>query len=155
MHVEVSMESMPQIRYDPVLAHIAVGGTVTWTLDSGSHDTTAYHPETKPPNRIPDGAEPWASPVLSRIGESFEVTFEVPGVYDYLDTEVVCTSHAMVGNMGRIVVGWPDPEGQPALQPPQDELPSLVRDKIRELNPRTRELLTNGPPKGSTTNADQ
>jgi plastocyanin len=145
------MESSPRIRFNPRLVQVAIGGTVVWTLDTGSHDTTAYHPETKPPRggeqppvRIPHDAEPWASPTLSQVGETFEWTFETPGVYDYIDTEAVCTSHAMVGNVGRVVVGWPDPEGQPALEPPQERLPSLVRDNLVTLNDRTRDLLATG-----------
>jgi plastocyanin len=158
MRVDVSMTSTPRIEFDPRLVQVAVGGTVVWTLDSGSHDTTAYHPETKPPRagepaprRIPDDADPWASPTLSQVGATFEWTFETPGVYDYIDTEAVCTSHAMVGNVGRVVVGWPDPDGQPALEPPQDRLPSLVADNIVTLNERTRDLLADRPTTGDST----
>jgi plastocyanin len=150
---EVAMTSMPTIAYEPLLVHVATGGTVVWRLDSGNHDATAYHPETKPPNndvppprRIPADAEPWASPSLSLVGETYEHTFEVPGVYDYVDTEVVCTSHTLVGNVGRVIVGWPDPEDQPALEPPQDQIPALVATKFEELNRRTEELFANGPP---------
>lgn len=151
LRAEVTMESMPRIQFDPRVVHVAVGGTVVWRLDSGSHDTTAYHPDVKPPRRqggpvatrIPERTEPWGSEVLSHVGSTFEWTFAEPGVYDYVDTEAVCTEHAMVGNMGRVVVGWPDPEGQPALEPPQEFLPQLIKDKIEELNPPTRELLEN------------
>lgn len=144
-HVEVTMTSIPRIKFDPDFVHIAVGGTVVWKLESGSHDTTAYHPDTKPPLRMPRDAEPWASPVLSTVGETFEWTFEKPGVYDYVDTEAVCTRHASVGTMGRVIVGWPDPEGQPGLAPPQEDLPRLIKGKIETFNPRTRELLAEGP----------
>jgi plastocyanin len=151
IRAEVAMESMPMIKFDPRVVHIAVGGTVVWRLDSGSHDTTAYHPDVKAPRRqdgpvatrIPEGTEPWGSEVLSHVGATFEWTFEEPGVYDYVDTEAVCTEHAMVGNMGRVIVGWPDPAGQPALEPPQEVLPELIRQKIQEVNPLTRELLEN------------
>ena len=143
--VEVTMMSIPQVKFEPEMVHIGVGGTVSWKLESGSHDTTAYHPETKPPCRMPEDADPWQSPTLSSVGETFEHTFEQPGVYDYLDTEAVCTKHSSIGAMGRVVVGWPDPEGQPALAPPQAELPDLIQSKIEDFNPRTRELLADGP----------
>lgn len=156
--VEVVMTSTPRIAFEPRIAHVAVGGTVVWRLESGSHDATAYHPETKGPRRgqesplrIPPDATPWASPTLSAVGETYEWTFELPGIYDYVDTEAVCTSHAMVGNVGRVVVGWPDPAGQPALEPPQESLPALVRDKIRELNPQTRDLLAERPTEAGDT----
>lgn len=142
---DVTMMSIPQVKFDPEVVHVGVGGTVVWTLESGSHDTTAYHPDTKPPCRMPEDAEPWQSPTLSSVGETFEHTFERAGVYDYLDTEAVCTKHASIGAMGRVVVGWPDPEGQPGLASPQEELPDLIRSKIEDFNPRTRELLAAGP----------
>lgn len=148
MEAEVVMRSMPRIEFDPRIAHVAVGGTVTWRLESGSHDTTAYHPDTKPPCRMPCDAEPWASPSMSQVGDTFEWTFEEHGVYDYLDTKAVCTEHVLIGAVGRVVVGWPDPDDQPGLAPPQEELPGLVRDNFEDYNERTRELLAAGPDGG-------
>jgi hypothetical protein len=40
-----------------------------------------------------------------------------------------------------VVVGEPDPEGQPGLTEPGDETPEAARAKLRDLNERTRELL--------------
>ncbi len=145
--VEVTMTSTPSPEFQPRLAHVAVGGTVVWTLDSGSHDTTAYHPDTYGPNRIPPGTEPWQSPKLSAVGETYERTFDTEGVYDYVDTEAVCIAHEVIGNVGRVVVGQPDvdPEAQPALRPPQAELPSIAQTRIEDLNEQTRALLTGEP----------
>jgi len=146
------MTTTPTPMFEPRLAHVAVGGTVVWRLESGSHDTVAYHPDTYGPARIPPSAEPWASEKLSSVGETFERTFDAAGVYDYVDTEAVCVAHEVVGNVGRVVVGWPDydPEAQPALRPPQEELPSIAQTKIEDLNDETRTLL-----EGETTTASE
>lgn len=142
--VEVEMTSRPTPKFEPRLVHVAVGGTVIWTHRSGDHDTTAYHEDTYGPNRIPPSAEPWASETLSNVGETFELTFEEPGVYDYVDTQAVCTAHEQIGNVGSVVVGRPeyDPEQQPGLRPPQAELPSIARSRIEDLNEQTRRLLS-------------
>ncbi|AFK18233.1 halocyanin precursor-like protein [Haloferax mediterranei ATCC 33500] len=138
------MTSRPTPKFEPRLTHVAVGGTVVWTLESGDHDSTAYHPDTYGPNRIPPDAEPWASETMSAVGETFEWTFDTPGVYDYVDTQAVCTAHEQIGNVGRIVVGNPelDPDAQPALRPPQSELPRIARTRLEELNEQTHSLLS-------------
>ena len=143
--VDVTMTSDPFPTFEPGLVHVARGGTVVWTLESGSHDTVAYHPRTHGQRRIPAEAEPWASETLSSVGETFEWTFEVVGVYDYVDTEAVCLSHEAVGNIGRVVVGWPDPEGQPGLAPPDPDLPGRAGRRIAGLNEETRALLAERP----------
>lgn len=143
--VEVEMTSRPTPEFEPRLVHVAVGGTVVWTHRSGDHDITAYHPDTYGPNRIPADVDPWASETLSTVGESFELTFDTPGVYDYVDTEAVCTAHEQIGNVGSVVVGRPepDPEDQPGLRPPQPELPSVAQSRLEELNARARSSLSN------------
>jgi len=141
--VEVEMTSRPTPKFEPRLVHVAVGGTVVWTHRSGDHDTTAYHEETYGPNRIPPDAEPWASETLNNVGETYEATFDTPGVYDYVDTQAVCTAHEQIGNVGSVVVGWPEfDREQPGLRPPQEELPSIARSRLEELNEQTRALLT-------------
>lgn len=147
--VEVVMTTTPTPMFDPRLAHVAVGGTVVWKLESGSHDTVAYHPDTYGPQRIPDGAEPWASPKLTGVGETFEHTFDRAGVYDYVDTEAVCISHEVAGNVGRVVVGWPDPDDEPAMQPLSEEekadVPSRVQSAFEMFDEETRPVLEAGP----------
>lgn len=142
--VEVGMTSRPTPKFEPRLTHVAVGGTVVWVHESGDHDTTAYHPDTYGPNRTPPDADPWASETLSAVGETFERTFDTPGVYDYVDTQSVCTAHEQIGNVGTIVVGRPkpEPEAQPALRPPQSELPSVAQSRLEDLNEQTRSLLS-------------
>jgi plastocyanin len=142
--VEVMMTSRPTPKFEPRLVQVAVGGTVRWTHKSGDHDTTAYHPDTYGPERIPPDAEPWTSDTMSTVGESYERTFDTPGVYDYVDTQAVCTAHEQIGNVGSIVVGQPDPDpdAEPGLRPPQEELPSVARGRLEELNEQARRLLS-------------
>lgn len=138
------MTSRPTPKFEPRLVHVAVGGTVAWTHTSGDHDTTAYHPDTYGPNRIPPDGDPWASETLSAVGETYERTFDTPGVYDYVDTQAVCTAHEQIGNVGCVVVGYPEPnpETQPGLRPPQSELPSVARGRLEELNEQALSLLS-------------
>ncbi len=137
---EVEMRTYPNQEYDPDFVRVPVGGTVRWTNHSGSHDVTAYHPDNcGRPLRIPEEAEPWASSVMSAVGDEFEHRFEVEGVYDYLDTQTVCVEHETVGMVGRVVVGEPELGDQPAMEPPSDEVPRTAATKIEELNRRTRE----------------
>ncbi|MFC7237680.1 plastocyanin/azurin family copper-binding protein [Saliphagus sp. GCM10025317] len=123
-------------HFDPHLVWVNAGGTVTWTLESGTHTTTAYHADNDKPDRIPDGAESWDSGTLSESGTTFEQTFEVEGVYDYY-----CIPHESMGMLGGVVVGNPDTEGEPGLAVPQEELPETAREKISELNKMAMEVL--------------
>ncbi|MFC4437839.1 MULTISPECIES: cupredoxin domain-containing protein [Natrialbaceae] len=123
----------------PHVVHVEPGGTVEWVLESGSHDTVAYHPDTHgSQQRIPDDADPWESELLADGGETFERTFEVDGVYDY-----VCTPHEETGMVGTIVVGWPDPAEQPGLEPPADNLPDTAIEQLERYNEQVREFLEN------------
>ncbi|GAB3028557.1 PQQ-dependent sugar dehydrogenase [Natronobiforma cellulositropha] len=121
----ITVEMTAGNEFVPRIAHVEVGGTVTWEFEGGQpHDTVAYHPDTYgDQERIPDGATPWASDVLG-AGGTFEHTFEEPGVYDY-----VCTPHEPAGMVGTVVVGWPDPDGQPALEP----VSSAIHDNAAEI----------------------
>lgn len=123
-------------HFDPHVVWIKKGGTVTWTLESGAHSTTAYHPSNDRPLRIPKGASAWDSGVLSEQGATFEHSFAVEGVYDYF-----CIPHEAMGMLGSVIVGHPDPHKQPALEPPQRSLPEAARTKIKELNRMVNEAL--------------
>ena len=165
-HIEVTMESDDDVHhFVPHTVHIEPGGTVTWVLDSGVHDTVAYHPEnanllpSATEQRIPDDTNPWASDVYGTADETFELTFEEEGIYDY-----TCTisghghrggdhhggshhggdqTHESTGMVGRVIVGDPDldPDGQPALRSPSDELPEAARHELEQFNHQTREAL--------------
>ena len=144
-HVDVIVTSRPYPQFIPQIVHVEVGGTVTWSNEYGRHDVTSYHPDTHGPQRIPDDAEPWASDQLRREGDSFERTFDLEGVYDYADTRHVCTSHEVAGGIGRVVVGWPAPEGEVGLEDPQPALPGQARSGVERMNEETIPVLEAGP----------
>lgn len=123
-------------HFEPHVVWVEKGGTVTWTLESGTHSTTAYHPQNDKPQRVPDGASAWDSGVLTEQGATFEHTFETKGVYDYF-----CIPHESMGMIGSVIVGTPDPHDQPALQPPQNDLPGEAPAKIEELNGMVESML--------------
>lgn len=109
---------------------------MTWTNASANHSATAYAPTNDQPRRIPAGAESWDTGVLVDVGTSGSHTFEMPGVYDYY-----CTPHEPFGMVGTVVVGSPDPEGQPGLSSPDDGRSGTAAAKIEELNAKVRSAL--------------
>lgn len=124
--VEIAMSGRPdgsKVWFDPAGVLIRPGQTVRWTnRDKGnSHTATAYAPENNDhPRRIPDGAAPFNSGYLLP-GETFEVTLDVPGVYDYF-----CIPHELAGMVGRIIVAEPGQGDVTAY--PDDDLPKVVLD---------------------------
>lgn len=101
--VEIAMRSSDggaRVQFDPQGVLVRPGSTVRWVTVEGVHTTTAYHPAHGDlPRRIPEEARPWESGYLVEPGETFEVTLEIPGVYDYF-----CRPHEAAGMVGRIVV---------------------------------------------------
>lgn len=137
--VEISMTGRPdgsRVWFNPYGLLIRPGQTVRWTnLDkSNSHTATAYAAENDDhPRRIPDGAVPFNSDYLLP-GKSFEVTLEIPGVYDYF-----CVPHEMSGMVGRIIVAEP---GQTNLVDyPAGDLDQVVLDGF----PAIADILANSP----------
>lgn len=104
---------------------IAPGTTVRFLNrdPNNSHTSTAYHPDILDrQRRIPLGATPWDSDFLMP-DQHFDVTFTVPGVYDFY-----CQPHEHAGMVGRIVVGRPDKDKEwegPA--PVSDDLPEVAQ----------------------------
>lgn len=136
----VTMETADDgTHFEPHVVWVEQGGTVTWELESGSHTTTAYSEAVDRPARIPEEAAGWDSGTLSEAGATFEHTFETAGVYDYF-----CVPHESTGMLGSVIVGEPQPEGQPGLEPPQDDLPGEAKTKIESLNERTVAVLEGG-----------
>jgi plastocyanin len=101
------------------------GQTIRWVnTEAGNvHTTTAYHPSNQSkPLRMPEGAKPWNSGYLMP-GESFSVTFDTPGVYDYF-----CVPHEQAGMVGRIIVDAPDSDAQARIQSSDAKLPDAARE---------------------------
>lgn len=107
---EIRMQSDARgsrVWFDPLGLRVAPGTTVRWVLDANVHSATAYHPDNGSwALRIPAGAAPWDSGILTKPGQTFEHRLDAPGVYDYF-----CIPHEMAGMVGRIVVA---PEGASA-----------------------------------------
>ena len=141
----VTTTSRPFPEFRPQIAHVDIGATVEWVVETGRHSVSAYHRETHEPHRTSDGVGPWGSDLLTGPGSTYEHTFETEGVYDYVDTQQVCVSHEVAGNVGRVIVGWPDPDDEPAMAAPQEELPGRVGNAIEMFNERTRPVLRDGP----------
>lgn len=138
-HVEVAMitsEDGTGFHFDPHVAWVTPGGTVTWTIESGDHSTTAYHPENDRPLRVPEQATAWDSDLLTAPGATFVQPVEIEGVYDYY-----CTPHESMGMIGSLIVGRPHREGQPGLTEPQMDLPDRARHTIEQRNATVRNLL--------------
>jgi plastocyanin len=95
-------------RFDPATITINAGETVTWVSESDeAHTVTAYG------NEIPEGASYFASGGASNeeeardslskglleSGDTFEVTLDQPGTYEYY-----CIPHEGSGMKGTITV---------------------------------------------------
>lgn len=118
--VEIRMVTDGQEFYfDPVGVHIEPGTTVRWVLENDMHNTVSYSADNDKPQRIPEEAEGWASPIFTEEGATFEHTFEVEGVYDYF-----CTPHEALGMVGRIIVG--DAEAFPAQDTSEMNFPAAA-----------------------------
>lgn len=102
---------VPEFYFEPVGLFIEPGDTVSFMAQSPHHTVTAYHPLQGKPLRVPEGVEPFSSPMMP-IGSSWDYTFDVPGVYD-----IWCGPHESYGMVMRIVVG--EASG-PALATPDD-----------------------------------
>jgi plastocyanin len=98
----------PSHKYDPEELTVDAGATVTWTSDTDeAHTVTAYD------DGLPEGADYFATgdfpnedaarddvgEGLLTNGQSFEVTFDIPGTYRYF-----CIPHESDGMVGTIVV---------------------------------------------------
>jgi plastocyanin len=103
-----TIEMIPGRSFLPRSITIQKGQTVTWTVDADdAHTVTAYEDE------IPEGADYFASGRFSseeaardnlgdsllNEGDTYSVTFETPGTYEYF-----CIPHESDGMTGTIVV---------------------------------------------------
>jgi pseudoazurin len=88
---QVHIVTAQGLVYAPLVVNIAVGDSVAWE-NMSSHDTQSME------GLIPAGAEHWHS----AMGENYQHTFTVEGVYIYK-----CTPHYGAGMGGVIIVGNP------------------------------------------------
>lgn len=79
------------LKYDPLVIQIQPGDKVAWE-NMPTHDTQSLE------GLIPEGAEAWHS----QMGENYQRTFTVEGIYVYK-----CTPHFGAGMGGAIIVGNP------------------------------------------------
>lgn len=75
--------------YDPLIVVAQPGDTVRFVSVDRGHNAVSVN------GMIPEGAEPWSSP----LNEDFEVTLTVPGIYGYY-----CLPHQAMGMVGLIIV---------------------------------------------------
>lgn len=90
---------IPEFFYQPTGLFVEPGDTVRFVADTPHHTATAYHAQHVKTQRVPDGVEPFSSPVIP-INETWEYTFTEPGIYD-----LWCGPHEQAGMAMRIVVG--------------------------------------------------
>jgi len=95
--------------FTPAVVWIEPGTTVTWESEGTTHTVTAYHTELDKPHRVPEDAAAFDSRDL-QPGQTYEHTFETPGVYNYY-----CTPHEGLGMVGVVVVD--SPQGGPGVSP--------------------------------------
>lgn len=88
---EIHIVKAVGLKYDPLVVKIQPGDTVAWE-NMPTHDTNSLE------GLIPEGAEAWHSP----LGENYQRTFTVEGIYVYK-----CTPHIGAGMGGVIIVGNP------------------------------------------------
>ena len=130
-----------RVWFDPIGLYVEPGTTVRWIVRENVHTTTAYHPRNDHhPLRIPESAVPWDSGYLVHSGDHFDVTFSVPGVYDYY-----CMPHEAVGMVGRIVVAKPLGPGAQAFDywvgKPGTDGWRHVPDAARQMFPSVARIL--------------
>jgi len=108
---------VPEFFFQPTGLFVEPGDTVRFLANSPHHTATAYHAQHVKTQRVPEGVEPFSSPVIP-INETWEYTFTEPGVYD-----LWCGPHEQYGMAMRIVVG--EASG-PGMEPITDFSPEGV-----------------------------
>ena len=103
--------------FDPSAVWVPKGQKVRWVARKWGATVTAFHPSNDNHElRIPEGAKPFDSGMIPLMDtpykgmDTFEVTFDVEGTYDYYSRH-----HEILGMVGRIIVGKP---GGPAESNP-------------------------------------
>src|SRR5690554_4631706 len=71
----VEGQPIPEFYFEPTGLFIQPGDTINFNAQSPHHTVTAYHPLQGKPQRVPEGVEPFSSPMIP-IGQSWSYTFE-------------------------------------------------------------------------------
>ena len=84
--------------FEPKQLTIQPGDKVTWVQrdPSSRHNVAAY------PDRIPEGTTPFESPMMSKVGQQWSMTFRKEGTYEFH-----CHPHEKDQMRGMIIVGRP------------------------------------------------
>lgn len=86
-------------RFEPVVLQVDPGDVIRFEVVEGLHTVTAYHPDNRRPQRIPEKGTAFDSGMLT-AGQTWHLKLEEKGVYDYF-----CLPHERMGHAGRILVG--------------------------------------------------
>jgi len=116
-------------RFEPSVIQVQPGDVIKFEVIAGLHTVTAYHPDNRRPQRIPEDAVPFDSGML-KAGDIWFLKPEVQGVYDYF-----CLPHERMGHAGRLLVGNVD--SLPAYS--DGRIPSTVTENLK----RETQLILN------------
>ncbi|MAO63741.1 MAG: hypothetical protein CL666_01945 [Balneola sp.] len=86
-------------RFEPTVLQVDPGDVIRFEVVEGLHTVTAYHPDNRRPQRIPEEAQSFDSGMLN-AGEVWFLKLKEKGVYDYF-----CLPHERMGHSGRIISG--------------------------------------------------
>lgn len=86
-------------RFEPAVLQVHPGDVIRFEVVEGLHTVTAYHPDNRRPQRIPENAQSFDSGMLS-AGQFWILKLDKAGVYDFF-----CLPHERMGHAGRIISG--------------------------------------------------
>lgn len=113
--------------FDPTGIAVEAGDVVEFHFDSHPHTITAFHPDLGRQRRVPEGTDPFSSPVLT-AGDVWLYRFDESGVYD-----LYCSTHELVGMVARIVVDATEHDvgdvDEPALNGPTPTAAAILDDE--------------------------
>lgn len=116
-------------RFEPQVIQAQTGSVIKFVVMEGLHTVTAYHPDNRRPQRIPEEAVPFDSGIL-KAGDIWFFRPEIKGVYDYF-----CLPHERMGHAGRVLVGEIEAlPGYPSGRIPSSVIDTLKRDTQRMLD---------------------
>lgn len=116
-------------RFVPAVVQTQPGDVIQFVVSEGLHTVSAYHPDNRRPLRIPNTAASFDSGLL-KAGDTWFLTIEVEGVYDYF-----CLPHERMGHVGRILSG----SVQSIPNYPKGKIPEAA---LKKLNTETTTFLT-------------